>query len=365
MVMYTRPRFNMKQPTSVLRPRIHIVGAGAMGLLLGAKLRVRYPEYPVTLLRRRKAAANVGSNLLNVKLREGISTVCVPVPAEYIDDDSTTIKHLVVTTKAGDAAAAVQSLLPRLAPSSQILVLCNGAMGVRQEIKVSALVRLGIISHGAYRCPDDPWQVVHAGQGEILIQGHESQAWDGLIEDWDAAGLSCRSVANISPLLWRKLAVNCVINPVTAWCQCPNGALLTMDNDDAAMRLLERLQSWWSSRSSNSMQAPPTRLSELMARACQEVAAVAACALNEDGPGLAPTNDTLTAAMLLDQVHHVIMATAHNRSSMWQDLLSGRRTEVDYLNGYLVQQAQRYQLSCPVNQFLWELIRERERGHAT
>jgi 2-dehydropantoate 2-reductase len=356
MVMYTRPRFNMKQPMSALRPRIHIVGAGAMGLLLGAKLRVRYPEYPVTLLRRRKAAANVGSSLLNVTLCEGISTVCVPVPAEYIDDDSTTIKHLVVTTKAGDAAAAVQSLLPRLAPSSQILVLCNGAMGVRQEIKVPASVRLGIISHGAYRCPDDPWQVVHAGQGEILIQ--EDQAWNGVIEDWNAAGLSCRSVVNISPLLWRKLAVNCVINPLTAWCQCPNGALLTMDNEDAAMQLLERIQSWWSG---NSMQAPPTYLSELMARACQEVAAVAAGAAKEEGL----VNDTLTAAALLDQVHHVIMATAHNRSSMWQDLLSGRRTEVDYLNGYLVQQAQRYQLSCPVNQFLWELIRERERGHAT
>ncbi|HYC66265.1 MAG TPA: 2-dehydropantoate 2-reductase [Reyranellaceae bacterium] len=53
---------------------------------------------------------------------------------------------------------------------------------------------------------------------------------------------------------------------------------------------------------------------------------------------------------------------AKARSSMADDLAAGRRTEVDYINGELVQLAERLGHDAPINRKIVELIRKAENG---
>ena len=65
------------------------------------------------------------------------------------------------------------------------------------------------------------------------------------------------------------------------------------------------------------------------------------------------------AAALPDTVAGVIAATAANRSSMLQDMEAGRPTEIDYINGYLLQVADRHGIEAPRNRELVEDVRRR------
>jgi len=60
-------------------------------------------------------------------------------------------------------------------------------------------------------------------------------------------------------------------------------------------------------------------------------------------------------------VQKVAQQTANNHSSMLRDLLQKRKTEIDYINGYLVSQAEKLGLEVPVNRTLLRLVRLKER----
>lgn len=56
----------------------------------------------------------------------------------------------------------------------------------------------------------------------------------------------------------------------------------------------------------------------------------------------------------------VAEATSRNKSSMLQDMLSGRPTEVEYLSGYVVRHAREVGLDAPRNETLYQLVKTRE-----
>jgi len=121
--------------------------------------------------------------------------------------------------------------------------------------------------------------------------------------------------------LWEKLAVNAAINPVTALARVENGAL----------------------RSGG--------LADLARTAAAETAAVA----RADGVDL-PTDRARAA------VDAVVRETARNRSSMHRDVARERRTEIDAINGYVVDRAAARDTPVPVNRTLATLIRGWEAG---
>ena len=66
------------------------------------------------------------------------------------------------------------------------------------------------------------------------------------------------------------------------------------------------------------------------------------------------------AADVSDFAFAVARSTADNRSSMMLDVQSGRRSEIEYITGYLVSEALRLGVACPVNKQLLEQIRARD-----
>jgi len=56
---------------------------------------------------------------------------------------------------------------------------------------------------------------------------------------------------------------------------------------------------------------------------------------------------------------------SRNLSSMYQDILKEKKTEIDYLNGAVVELGKKYGIKCPVNEALITIIREMEKTNKT
>jgi 2-dehydropantoate 2-reductase len=188
---------------------------------------------------------------------------------------------------------------------------------------------LATTTHGAYREQsdgNDPHPLVkdvtHAGFGKTFIE--DSYAGKKIGNLWNAIGLNCSTISSpqMQELLWKKLAANCVINPLTAIFQCTNGELLLNPS-----------------------------FPSIQHRILQEIAIVAAQMLerNDNHPEMNATQAP-SVDILREFVDQVIQDTRANKSSMYQDILLNRRPEIDHLNGYIVKKGREVGLDCPMNQ---------------
>lgn len=223
---------------------------------------------------------------------------------------------LLVTLKAWQVSDAVKSLTSVLPVTTPVLLIHNG-MGTVEELKtIPHPLLMGITTHAARR---DGNIIIHVASGTTHIGPARQQDGDySYLADTLQEVLPDVAWHNtIRPQLWRKLAVNCVINPLTALWNCPNGELL----------------------------AHPT-LTETI---CNEVAAV----MEREG-------HHTSADDLLYYVNQVIENTAENISSMLQDVRAQRRTEADYITGYLLRRARAHGIAVPENTRLYEQIKRKE-----
>jgi 2-dehydropantoate 2-reductase len=314
---------------------IHILGAGSIGLLWAASIRSAFPSYPVQLLLRKHHQHRflVGSSPNKVAIcvysKHNITKRAprtVQVPAALIGKSKKRpFQNLFVTTKAHQALPAVTGVVDRISPQTRIILLCNGALAIRETLRdflkqrfaSVPRIHLAMTTHGAYRDDDDElFHVVHAGYGTTSIEDYPAMA-----QLLDLAGLNCTTSSTLDRDLWYKLAANCVINPLTALDRCRNGDIR---------------------RSYEQRNHQESSFDTYMIDILQEVSMVAHQMTGQD----------YSVDSLQTYVETVIKATAANQSSMLQDILAGRDTEIDYLNGFVVQQGQQGGLSCPVNQQL-------------
>jgi 2-dehydropantoate 2-reductase len=291
-------------------PHWHILGAGAIGCLYADAL--HFSGCATTLVLR--AGAQHASCPVIVE-HEG--TRREHVPGVITADEQGLISHLLVCTKAYDVRAAVASVSHLVNEHSVVLLMVNG-MGLAEQLGADwphLDIYCGTTTEGAYRIATR--HVRHAGRGETRIgrQGqHTPPPWFG---NWSRAVEPCLWDDNIAAAQWSKLAVNCIINPLTAAHRCRNGELATN-----------------------------TALAAQVASLCHEVARISSAA------GFREIAQTLSQT-----VGAVIAGTAANRSSMLQDVESGHRTEIDYINGYLLQVAEQHGIDAPCNRALVEKVK--------
>lgn len=216
------------------------------------------------------------------------------------------VKYALVAVKAYDTEGA----LPKI--KGFPVVFQNGVGGlelVRERLGVGAGA---VLTYGVWRRGD---AVEVAGVGEVVLPEEAGEVGDALRR----GGANVRIVKDVEPYRWLKLAVNAGINPVTALLRAKNGVVL--ENGHAA---------------------------ELAASAAREAAEVARLR------GVALPADPV------EELFRVAAATRDNRSSMLQDLLECRRTEVDYINGAVAKYGKALGAAVPVNETLWRLIKAAE-----
>lgn len=289
----------------------HVLGGGSLGTLWATRL--ARADVPVRLIVRDAARLQAYQATGGLTLVEHSEAKTYAVPAQTADSDEP-ISRLLVACKAYDAEEAVVRLAHRLTPDAELILLQNG-LGSQDAVAAQvpqARCIFASSTEGAFR--DGDWRVVFAGHGYTWLgdAGHPvAPIW---LEDLSAAGIPHEWSTDILTRLWRKLALNCAINPLTVLHECRNGGLQQHHCEVATLC---------------------AELTELLERCGQPAA----------------------AEKLQEEVERVIQATAANFSSMYQDVANQRRTEISYLLGHACKVASRHQLNLPhLNQLQQRLI---------
>jgi 2-dehydropantoate 2-reductase len=203
-----------------------------------------------------------------------------------------------------------------------IVILAHNGLGVFEEVvdllgKQQVIVTL-LTTHGCFR--QSPLSIKHTGLGKNdlgLLAGHlplmqRSQLANKLQDALPEVAFH----KNIKEKQWLKLAVNCVINPLTAIHNIDNGALLNKKFSVQITNILIEIIEVSRSQGIH-----------------------------------------FTLSGLQDVVKEVARATSANCSSMRSDILSGAVTEIDYINGYIHLLGESNQINTPENTQLWRQVR--------
>ncbi|MCL1476873.1 MULTISPECIES: 2-dehydropantoate 2-reductase [unclassified Marinobacter] len=231
------------------------------------------------------------------------------------------VELLLVTTKAGDTLPALEGWLPHIAEDTPIVLFQNG-LGSQQAVAErwpDRPILAASSTEGANR--PEPDVLVHAGVGDTWVgplTDSASATTESVVQRLAQSGLQVHAENSIVPRLWQKLMVNAGINAFTALLDCPNGAIVD---------------------------APLYR--QTIDGLCTEITAL----LQAD------TGERATPQALRERIEAIAKSTARNTSSMRADANAGRKTEIDFINGYLVQCGQRHGIATPVNQMLVQRVK--------
>ena len=320
---------------------IGIIGSGALASLFAARLAEhagrlaehagRLPEQAGPLAEHTDAVVIGSWRPQLAALREGLTLIHLDgrethhrVRATADPAAAAPVDAALVLVKSYQTPQAVARVQAALSENGVAVTLQNGAGNLEQlQAALGDRATLGVTSLGATL--ERPGVVRHAGDGPIHLApppaaGPPRQAFDDLVAALRAAGFDVHLTEDVAGLVWGKLAVNAGINPLTALLAVPNGFL-------AEHRACRRL----------------------MEEAAREVEAVAAA----QGIDL-PYDDAAAAAL------DVARRTAANRSSMLQDRMQGRPTEIDAICGAVVAAGQRHAVPTPVNRLLLRWMRQLE-----
>lgn len=302
--------------------KVGVVGAGAMGSLFGGYL--ANAGHGVWLVD--TWAEHVGAiRERGLRIVEPGGEERLVRPHAVTDPGEVGPCDLVLVFVKAYHTRAVAAALPRLmGPESTVLTLQNGlgnADILAEAVPASSIV-VGTTGQAANVL--GPGSIHHAGTGATYLgewQGGLTERLRRVARMLEDAGLPAVVQENVHGLIWAKLLVNVAVNALTAILRVRNGQLL--DIPEAV---------------------------ELMKQAVGEAVMVAF----HRGVQL-PLEDPWK------HVEDVVRRTAANRSSMLQDVESGRPTEVDFINGAIVREAARCHLCVPVNATLTSLVKGVER----
>lgn len=378
-----------------LSGRVHIIGPGNIGCFIAHALASRQSRPPITLLlhnwslyqafRRKKKSISIQYNGLDdIKtgfdvevLSDGVwhevlkdeskENIESDIPLDEVEDISTDVNYehiecLIVTTKASVAKSAIKSVKHRLTKDSTIVLVQNG-MGVAEMLNQTLFRNpedrptyvQGVVSHGLNRI--DKFHVAHLGVGTMVFAPAITEKTPALLAKvdthWAPTTKYILRLLALTPSLvattdtpaallqyqLEKLAVNSLINPLTALHDCTNGELLYVFDITRTMRLL-----------------------------LFEISSVIYALPELQGvPGI---EERFAPERLRRITIAIANASSQNTSPMVHDLRSGNDTEIDHMNGWVVKRGEELGIKCALNYMIRLLIRSKgivhqRRGNAS
>jgi 2-dehydropantoate 2-reductase len=311
---------------------ISVAGAGSIGCFVGGVLADAGRR--VSLLARARVIAEIEASGLRVTSFEGFDHKVASSQLSLSDQPSIfgDAGVVLVTVKSTDTAD-VADLIARHAPSDAVVVSLQNGVGnvsVLRERLRGRRVLAGMV----------PFNVIALGQGRF----HRATSGDIVIEQ-DEAGtaarlsvprLTMRATDNIAGVQWGKLLLNL------------NNAL----NALSGLPLREQLaQRSWRSLFADQM------AEGLAAMKAEGIKPVASTPIP---PSLTPYLLRLPDVVFQLLLGRTMKIDPEARSSMWEDLQRGRRTEIDYLQGVITRIAERHRLKAPLSERIVALIKRAE-----
>ena len=297
--------------------KIVIVGPGAIGCLLTSFLSKGKDE--VWLLDKDgERASKINKNGISIEGISGEWNVKGKATTDVKNIGSAEL--VIIAVKSYDTKEAISASKPLISDDTSVLTLQNGlgnieiiSEAVGQEKVIGGVTNLGatLLEAGKVR---------HAGKGETIIgriDGKIPVQMRQIREIFNACGLETRISKDIKGILWSKLIINVGINALTALTRLRNGKLIEFEGTRKILR-------------------------EAVTEAVR-ISKRKRIKLIYDDP--------------LAKVEAVCEATSENISSMLQDVLRKKRTEIDFINGVIVRQGQELGIPVPANLMLVDLVK--------
>jgi len=317
----------------VAGPTIGIAGAGSIGCFVGGMLAAAGRR--VALLARPRVIAEIEAHGLRTTSFDGLDRTIARERLALSENPSllTAAGIVLVTVKSADTAG-MADIIARHAPADAVIVSLQNGVGnatVLRDRLPGRRVLGGMV----------PFNVTALGEGRF----HRATSGDIVIERDDAdtveklavPGLAIRPTANIEGVQWGKLLLNL------------NNAFNALSGLPLRRQLGSR----------------PWR--QLFAdQLAEALAAVRAEGINPVSPTPIPAAWMPPLLRLPDFIFEPLLGRTMKidpeaRSSMWEDLKHGRRTEIDYLQGVITEIAARHGLQAPLSHRIVALIRQAER----
>ncbi|MDO9523161.1 MAG: ketopantoate reductase family protein [Methanocorpusculum sp.] len=298
--------------------RILLLGAGAVGLSIAAKLSKYAEVFAVCRERCSTSIEKDGFYLTGIWGTETFRFPCGTVPPKGSWD------YIIISTKAA-ATREICEQYNHLFGEAEVVSLQNG-IGNEEIIAEYTDHVLGAMIITGFEWKADNAVFVSVDGGETAFgrfpSGKDAKA-DCLAELFNKAGMRATSSENIRGTVWSKALYSCSLNPLGAIMECPYGELL-------------REPAW-------------TIITSIVHEAF-EVARAEMVILTQK------TADEYLEFLKTKK----IPPTAAHFSSMYQDIAAGRKTEVDYINGAIVALGKRHNIPTQVNETIVNLTHFKE-----
>jgi len=311
---------------------IGIAGAGSIGCFVGGMLAAGGRR--IALLARSRVIAEIEAHGLRPTSFEGFDQT-IPRDRFALSENPHLFADagiVLVTVKSADTAE-MADLIAKHAPSDVVIVSLQNGVGnvalLRDRLPgrrvLGGMVPFNVISLGKGRFH-------RATSGDIVIEQDEA----GTAEKLSVPGVKMRPTDNIDGVQWGKLVLNL------------NNALNALS--DLPLRRQLSLRPWRRLFADQMAEG----LAVILAEGIKPVSPTPI------PPAWMPPLLRLPDFIFEPMLGRTMKIDPEARSSMWEDLKHGRRTEIDYLQGVITEIADRRGLAAPLSRRIVELIRQAE-----
>ncbi len=305
--------------------KIAIVGPGALGCLIAGALKYKtkedvwiYDDSPGRAVRIKDGGIKVDGLSGNYQVKVNCSADTKEIGV---------CDFVIICVKSYSTEDACKDIKDLVGENTFIVTLQNGIGNVQilNDYFTPEKIIAGITNHGSTLL--DIGRVRHAGKGETIIGKSDGKLSGGLRDLQNLlnkAGFETKVSKDIDSVIWGKLIINVGINALTAIMRLNNGRLTEYEDARSLLRA-----------------------------AVQEAAKIVKrkrIKLAYDDP--------------IQKVESVCKATAGNISSMLQDVLNKKRTEIDFINGAVIRQGKALGIATPVNEVLTSLVKTIEASYS-
>ena len=301
--------------------KIYVLGAGAVGCYFGGML--ARAHHDVTFIARPERATALNESGLQMDCKAFHETIAVKASSDLaILSDADLVLLSVKSLDTERTLAEIKSILPSKAV---ILSLQNGVANIDIATKIIVNPVYAAVVYVAAGMIDQR-TMKHHGRGELLIGDPSNtvpQGDQGLLEIcklFEGAKVPCSIAPQIKRDMWLKFLVNCSFNAISGVGQITYGEMV---KSPGIVKLIEEIT--------------------------KEFLAIAE---------LEDVNITMSEALAANASIASTMAT--QVSSTAQDLARGKMTEIDFLNGYIVELGKRHGITTPYNESVHALVKMME-----
>ena len=290
--------------------KIAVMGAGGVGCYYGGMM--ARAGHDVMLVARQQHVAAIASAGLRLQTLTFDEQVHLKASSDTSAVQGASL--VLFCVKSSDTETAGRLIQPFLQPNALVMCLQNGVDNAdRLRAVLPGLTVSAAVVYVATEMAG-PGHVKHKGRGDLVIEpsGSSTEVAQALI----AAGVPTDVSDNVRGELWAKLVLNCAYNAVSAITQLPYGKTVAGAGVQDVMR---------------------------------DVVAECLAVANADGVQVA--GDVYAA------VANLASSMPSQSSSTAQDLARGKPTEIDYLNGFIVQRGEALGIATPANRVLWALVK--------